>query len=164
MSRYTIVANNMELLCRNMPRPEIICCITQYGTYTAQANHTQIKIYPLFFAHGVSNKNMLFVFAHELGHVYYYNLEYVDKKRIMYNSENEIPHFGQGFFTNAQGTEEGFADLFAMFLTNPKELKLKYPEQYSVLVSLIGMNDRDRLLRYLKSIDFKQLKEKLMLY
>jgi Zn-dependent peptidase ImmA (M78 family) len=120
---------------------EIVIAPKQSGTEHAHANHTQIILYPLFFKE--SKDMQRFILGHELGHWFFNNSHADVKKQIITNERNT------GFWQNAMTSEEGFADMFSCYLTDPSYLT-KYKEQHDLLNSWLS-SSKSKLLSFIDS-------------
>jgi hypothetical protein len=75
------------------------------------------------------------VIYHELGH--WFRDEFVPLNEIMGWEE------GENFFIYSMpNSDEGFAEAFAIYFTDPNDLKKKYPEQFARLKKYIGSKGR----------------------
>jgi hypothetical protein len=93
------------------------------------SNKGHIEVFPKFFKYGKGEQ--LHIIYHELGH--WFRDKFVTLNDIMGWEENE------NFNIYSMGnSEEGFAEAFANYFDDPKDLKKKYPEQYARLKKYIG--------------------------
>lgn len=96
----------------------------------AREEGKRIAIGPKFFKQDKATQ--FFVLVHEAGH--WFRNRHVSLSDIM----GWAP--GEGFYDlfGAGNSEEGFAEAFAVYATNPSELKHRYPEAYEKMEHWVG--------------------------
>jgi hypothetical protein len=93
------------------------------GHPEARQQGNEVWVFPKFFAQDAGTRRH--VLAHELGH--WFRQEHVELRDIM----GWEP--GEGYFDvfGSPNSEEGYAEAFAVYLTQPSELRQRYPRLWA---------------------------------
>jgi len=120
----------------------------------AEQRGREVWIYPKFnrLPNAAAKRHVLF---HEMGH--WFREEHVPLADIMGFEE------GERYFNvyGAGNSEEGFAEAFATYFTDPRHLKGRYPGLYDEIEKLVAPLERD-LLRWVSDAIVKVLRESHM--
>lgn len=126
-------------MARQAAWPEVVKDPKLSNEATQQGD--KIRLGPKFYKLPASTRQH--VLAHELGH--WWRGKFIGLSDIM----GWEP--GEGFYDlfAAGNSEEGFAEAFAVFLTNPAEVKKRYPDAYDKLKKWVGPKESS-LKKWLK--------------
>lgn len=119
----------------------------------AQQKGREVWVFPKFDRlPGVRAKRH--VLFHELGH--WLRQEHVDYRAINGRWSPSYPDYAGAYGRDT--AEEGFAEVFATYFTDPEHLKSQYSDLYKNIAKLVAPLERD-LLRWVSDAIAKLLKE-----